>query len=90
MTYDVLAWLRDILAIMLLLGNFSVVVLTIAGRDLSNKGIVRAAGLLVLSILAILISDTRGIFPNRWPAVFMVLATVGLWLVVRRAKAARW
>ena len=86
-TYDLFALFRDAAVIFLLLGNFSLLVLTIAGRDLSNNAIVRAGCLLVIGLAGIIITDGRGIFPNRWPAVIMLVLTIGLWVFVRRVKA---
>lgn len=85
--YDLIALLRDITAIILLLRCFSLFVLTIAGRDLSNKAIVQAGCLLVIAILGAVLSDARGFFLGRWPAVIMILLTVGFWALVRRAKS---
>lgn len=85
-TYDLFAILRDIAAILLLLGNFSFLVLTVAGRKLSNRGIVRASCLLVLG-LAGLLADGRGIFLNRWPAAAMIVLTISFWAFIRWAKS---
>ncbi len=84
-TYDLIALLRDVAAILLLLGNFSLFVLTIAGRDLSNRAIVRTGCLLVIGLVGAL-TDARGIFLSRWPAVVMIALTIGFWALLRRAK----
>lgn len=81
-TYDLVALFRDVSALLLLLSNFSVLVLTVAGRELSNKGIVRAGCLLTLALLGLL-NNGRGIFLNRWPALITVLVTLGFWALVR-------
>lgn len=85
-TYDLFAILRDIAAILLLLGNFSLLVLTVAGRHLSDRAIVRAGCLLVIGLAGIL-TDARGLFLNRWPAVIMIVLTVTFWALIRWAKS---
>lgn len=84
-TYDLFAMFRDIAALLLLLGNFPLLVLTIAEREPSNKGIVKAGCYLVI-VIAGLLTNGRGIFPSRWPAVIMLLLTIGFWAFIRWAK----
>jgi hypothetical protein len=89
MTHDVFAIARDIAALILLLGNFVLLILTIAGREASNRGVIRAGCWLTVGLIGI-VTNGRGIFPNRWPAVFVVLITIGFWMLIRRAKRIRF
>jgi len=84
-TYDMFAIFRDIAAILLLLGNFPLFVLTIAGREPSNRGIVKAGCWLAIGFIGIL-TNGKGIFNNRWPAVLIFLITIGFWVFLRKAK----
>jgi len=84
-TYDLFAVFRDIAALMLLLGNIPLLILTIAGREPSNKGILNAGFWLLVGFAGIL-TNARGTFQNRWPAVVMLVLTLCFWVLMRWVK----
>jgi len=88
MTYDLIAIMRDVAALWLLLTDFALVVLAIAGRGMTSKGIVQAGCVLVMGLAGGLLSNARGIFPNRLVAVGLLLLSVGLWVIVNRVRSA--
>ena len=86
-TYDLIAFFRDLTAFLLLLSNFPLLILTLAGRELSNKGLVKVGCYFTLCLVTLL-NNGRGIFPNRWPALVVFLITVVFWALLRLIKRA--
>lgn len=81
------AWFRDFTAIAMVIAFIpAVAVALFADRSRNPKAVAKATIFLMILVLVLLPNNKPGLFPNRWPAVFVSVVFLGVPFLLRRAR----